>query len=94
MNAKEIFAALEMLEKEKGIPKDYMMEKINVTITSALKKEYGMTAMIRIDINYEKEKMRVFLQKTVVEEVVDPVCEISLEEAKSISKRYPIFLSQ
>lgn len=90
MNATEIFTALELLEKEKGIPQEYMMEKINTTIISALKKEYGLTAMIRIDLNYEKKKMRVFLQKTVVEEVVDPVCEISLEEAQGISKRYKV----
>ena len=86
MNA-DFFAALEQLEKDKGIPQSYMIEKITATITSAIKKEYGATAKVRIDLAPEKKKMRVFLQKTVVEEVVDPVCEISLEEAKNKSKR-------
>ena len=86
MNA-EFFAALEQLEKEKGIPQAYMLEKIEATLLSAFKKEYGATAMMRIDMNTEKKKMKVYRQRTVVEEVLDPVCEISLEEAKTISKR-------
>lgn len=86
MNA-EFFAALEQLEKEKGIPQSYMLEKIEATLLSAFKKEYGPTAMMRIDMNTEKKKMKVFRQRTVVEEVLDPVCEITLEEAKTISKR-------
>lgn len=86
MNA-EFFAALEQLEKEKGIPQSYMLEKIEATLLSAFKKEYGATAMMRIDMNTEKKKMKVYRQRTVVEEVLDPACEITLEEAKTISKR-------
>ena len=40
---KEFFAALDALEKEKGIPKDYMLEKIEAALVSALRKEYGET---------------------------------------------------
>ncbi len=86
MNA-EFFATLEQIEKEKGIPQSYMLEKIEIALLNALKKEYGTTAMMRIDINTEKKKMKVYRQRTVVEEVLDPACEISLEEAKTISKR-------
>lgn len=86
MNA-DFFAALEQLEKEKGIPQAYMLEKIEATLLSAFKKEYGATAMMRIDMNTEKKKMRVYRQRTVVEEVLDPACEITLAEAKTISKR-------
>ena len=86
MNA-EFFAALEQLEKEKGIPQSYMLEKIENTLLSAFKKEYGATAMMRIDMNTEKKKMKVYRQRTVVEEVQDPACEITLEEARTISKR-------
>ena len=84
---KEFFAALDALESEKGIPKAYMLEKIDAALVSALRKEYGPTAMIRVAIDSEKDDMRVYLQKTVVEEVTDPLCEISLEEAKALSKR-------
>ena len=84
---KEFFAALDALEREKGIPKDYMLEKITAALESALRKEYGATAMIRVAFDPVKEDLKVYLQKTVVEEVTDPLCEMSLEEAKLLSKR-------
>ena len=84
---KEFFAALDALEREKGIPKDYMLEKIEAALVSALRKEYGATAMIRVAFDPEKEDLKVYLQKTVVEEVADPLCEISLEDARLLSKR-------
>ena len=87
---KEFFAALDALEREKSIPKDYMLEKIEAALVAALRKEYGATAMIRVEFNPEKEDLKVYQQKTVVEEVTDPVCEMSLEEARTIRKRYDI----
>ncbi len=83
---KEFFAALDLLEKEKGIPKDYMMQKIEAALLSAYKKEYGNES-VRIVIDPVKEDVRVYQCKTVVAEVVDPETEISLEDAKAISKR-------
>lgn len=87
---KEFFIALDMLEKEKGIPKEYLLEKIEAALLSALKKEYGASAMMRVAIDPVKEDMKVYLQKEVVEEVENPQCQISLEEAKEISKRYTL----
>ena len=83
---KEFFAALDLLEKEKGIPKDYMMQKIEAALVSAYKKEYGNES-VRIVMDPVKEDVRVYQCKTVVEEVTDPETEISLEDAKAISKR-------
>ena len=40
---KEVFVALDLLEKEKGIPKEYMYEKIEAALVSAFKKEYGIS---------------------------------------------------
>ncbi|MBE6569508.1 MAG: transcription termination/antitermination protein NusA [Ruminococcaceae bacterium] len=88
MNA-ELFEALELLEKTKGIPVSYMLEKVEAALQSAFKKEYG-TSAVRVAINPEKKDMRVYRQRTVVEEVTDPRCEISYEDAKSISRRYEI----
>ena len=88
MNA-DIFNALELLEKE-GIPQSYMIEKIEQALTSAFKKEYGATALMRVDMDTEKRKVKAYLQKEVVEVVEDPICQISLEEAKSISKKYKL----
>ena len=85
MNA-DIFTALELLEKE-GVPQAYMIEKIEQALASAFKKEYGATALMRVDIDISKKKIKAYLQKEVVEVVEDPVCQISLEEARATNKR-------
>ncbi|MBE6555083.1 MAG: transcription termination/antitermination protein NusA [Ruminococcaceae bacterium] len=88
-SSKESFVkALELLEKEKGIPQAYMIEKIEAALVSAYHKEYGNNANVRIAFDLEKDDVRVFQQKTVVETVADPEQEISLEDAKALSKRY------
>lgn len=84
---KEFFVALDLLEKEKGIPKEYMVEKIEAALLSACRKEYGSTTLVRVNIDPVKEDVRVYIQKEVVEEVTDPLCQISLEEAKTLSRR-------
>ena len=87
---KEFFIALDLLEKEKGIPKEYMLEKIEAALLSAVKKEYGSSALMRVAIDPVKEDIKVYQQREVVEEVTNPQCQISLEEAKAISRRYTI----
>lgn len=84
---REFFAALALLEKEKGIPREYMLEKIEAALISAFKKEYGSNTNVRVSIDPAKEDVRVYQQKEVVEVVEDPGTQISLEEAKAISKR-------
>ena len=87
---KELFAALDMLEKEKGISKTYMFEKIEAALVSAFKKEYGTNANVRIAIDEKKEDIKVYYQKEVVEVVENPETQISLEEAKKIAKKYTL----
>ena len=70
---KEFFVALQLLEKEKGIPKEYMIEKIEAALVSALKKEFGSTALVRVNIDPVKEDVKVYQQKEVVEVVEDPI---------------------
>ena len=84
---KEFFAALQLLEKEKGIPQEYMIEKIEAALVSAFKKEYGNNTNVRVHIDPVKEDVRVYQQKEVVEVVEDPAVQISLADAKAISKR-------
>ena len=84
---KEFFVALDLLEKEKGIPKAYMIEKIEAALLSACRKEYGANTLVRVHIDPDKEDVKVYIQKEVVEEVTNPQCEISLEEAKALSRR-------
>ena len=87
---KEFFAALDLLEKEKGIPKEYMIEKVEAALVSAYKKEYGSNTNVRVHIDPVKEDVKVYQQKEVVEVVEDPGTQISLEDAKAISKRYTV----
>lgn len=84
---KEIFVALELLEKEKGIPREYMYEKIEAALVSAYKKEYGNNTNVRVHIDPVKQDVKLYQQKEVVEEVTDPEIQISLEDAKKLSKR-------
>ena len=83
----EFFVAIDLLEKEKGIPKAYMIEKIEAALLSACRKEYGANTLVRVHIDPDKEDVKVYIQKEVVEEVTNPQCEISLEEAKALSRR-------
>ena len=86
-SSKESFLnALDLLEREKGIPKAYMLEKIEAALVSAYHKEYGAGASVRIVFDLEKDDVRVFQQKTVVDVVTDPENEITLEDAKKLNK--------
>lgn len=82
----EFFAALDLLEATKGIPKEYMIEKVEAALISAFKKEYG-TGNVRVVIDPEKKDVKVFERKDIVETVEDPATQISLDEAKAISRR-------
>ena len=79
---KEFFEAVRELEKEKGIPAEYLYEKIRAAIVVAVKKDYNGKDVISCEIHPETEEMKVYLHKTVVETVEDPDCEISAEDAK------------
>jgi len=83
----ELFAAVDMLEATKGIPKSYMLEKIETALVTAYKKEEN-ASNVRISLDAEKKAVRVFQQKTVVETVENPREQISLEDAALISRRY------
>lgn len=86
----EFFNALDLLQKEKGIEQEYMYEKIQDALTAAYRKEFGANAEVRVDINPEKKDIKVYQRKTVVEEVLIPEAQISLADAKAISKRYDL----
>ena len=89
MNA-EFFTALELLEKEKNIPQSYMIERIEAALLAAYKREYGNNSNVRIHIDPTKKDVRVYQQREIVEEVEDPLTQISLEEAKAKSKKYSL----
>lgn len=83
---KEFFEAIELLEKEKGIPADYLLEKVCAAIVTSVRKDYGGEDVVFCDCNPEKYELRVYLKKTVVEEVTDENSQISVDEAAKYKK--------
>ena len=87
MKCDEIFAALAMLEKERGIPQSFMMGKIIQALTTAYKRDHEGVENVIVDVNEEKKDLKMFVQKEIVEEVENPGSQISLEEAKRLSAK-------
>ncbi len=87
MNA-EFFEAIEDIEKEKGIPRGYMYDKIKQAMLAAFRRD-NPECEDNVDVILDEENKRVEMNvnKTVVEEVEDPSHEINLEAAKKISRR-------
>ncbi len=88
MKNAEFFKALDLIEAEKGIPADYMIEKVEAALLAAAKRAYGNADNAEVIINRDKNEIKLIQKKLVVEEVTDPVLEITLEEAHdTVSKR-------
>ena len=85
---KELLEALEILEKEKNIPKDVMIEAIENSLITACKNHFGKADNVRVAMNKDTGDFAVYAEKTVVDQVEDPVLEISLTDAKMMSPRY------
>ena len=68
----EFFEALNLLEKEKGIPVPYLIEKISSAISIAVKRDMGGTDNNIVEIDPVKRRFYVAIRKNVVEEFVDP----------------------
>ena len=84
MNA-EIFAALAQLEKERGIPQSYMIEKITQALVAAYKKDKdGYTDNVFVEV--KDDDMHMYVQKEVVDDVITPATEITLDAARKINK--------
>ena len=91
-NPSEIFAALALLEKERGIPQSFMMEKIIQALTTAYKRDHTDVENVIVDVDEEHQDLKMFVQKNVVDEedYVDPANEMPVEEAKKLSAKYEI----
>jgi len=87
---KDFFEALEDLEREKKIDKEFFIQALESALTSAYKKNFGEAKSASVRLNPEKNTIRVYSYKTIVEEVADPDKEISLEEARKLKKSYEV----
>ena len=83
LDGAEFFAAINLIEKEKGIPKAYMLEKITQALVTAYKRDHeGIGDNVTVEADEEKGAVRMFIKKDVVEEVDNPFTEMSLEAAR------------
>ena len=84
LDGREFFAAIDLIEKEKGIPKAYMLDKITQALVSAYKRDHeGAGDNVSVEADEEAGTVRMFVKKDVVEEVDNPCTEMSLEMARS-----------
>lgn len=87
MNA-EFFDAIAQIEKERGVPREFMHEKITQALITAFKRDNaGISENIVVELDDTRKEVRMYLQKTVVETVENPALEISREEAREKDPR-------
>ena len=89
-NTTELFEALTLLAREKGISAELLIEKIQTALVIAIKKDYPRSENTKFDIDIAKGKFDVSILKDVVEVVEDNANQITLEDARNINKRYNI----
>ncbi|MCC8023616.1 MAG: transcription termination factor NusA [Clostridiales bacterium] len=82
----EFFEAVRMLEAEKGIPADYLYEKISAAIVAAVKHDYNGENVVFCDIDAEKQDMKVYLRKEVADEIENEYNQMSVDEAARYKK--------
>lgn len=90
MNNDELKLALDLLEKEKGISKQAIIEAIEMSLQTACKNHFGSADNVRVSMNPETAAFTVIAEKTVVEVAEHPNTEISLEEARNIDAGYSL----
>lgn len=90
MSNNELLEALTILEKEKNISKETLLEAIENSLLTACKNHFGKADNIKVNIDHETCEYRVFAEKTVVEKVEDDCMEISLANAQMIDSEYQL----
>ncbi len=87
---KELLEALNVLEKEKEISKDTLLDAIETSLLTACKNHFGKADNVHVSIDRKTCDYELYMEKEVVEEVEDPVLQISLEDARKLYAGYGI----
>lgn len=87
---KDFFQALDELEAQKGIKKEFFIQALESALTSAYKKNFGEAKNAEVKLLPEKSTIKVYSYKKVVETVEDPDKEVSLEDAVKVKKTYKV----
>lgn len=88
--SKELMEALDALEKEKNISKESLFDAIENSLVTACKNNFGKADNVRVEVDRETCDFKLYADKTVVEsedDVMDPMIEISLDDARKIDKK-------
>lgn len=88
--SKEMLRALDVLETEKGIAKEIVIEALELALIAAYKRHYGQAQNVEVKFDQKKGNIHVFAVKEVVEYVFDSTLEVSLEEALEKNKAYEV----
>ncbi len=83
----EIFEALKLMSEESGIPEEYLADKIKNAIIVAAKKDYGGRDVVFCEMNTEEKIFKVYVRKTVVNEIEDEYTQMLLEDALKVDKK-------
>ena len=86
----ELLEALNILEREKNISKETLLEAIENSLVTACKNHFGTSENVKVTMDPQTCEYHVFQEKTVVEQVEDPVEQISLVNAKMVDSKYEI----
>ena len=86
----ELLEALTILEQEKNISKETLLEAIENSLVTACKNHFGKSENVKVVIDPDTCEYHCYQEKTVVEEVTDPVLEISLPKAQMIDTKYEL----
>ena len=86
-SSNELLEALTILEREKNISKDTLLDAIENSLITACKNHFGKSDNIKVEMNPQTCEYHVYQEKTVVDEVEDPVTQISLANAKAVNSK-------
>ncbi len=86
MTNKDFFLALDALEQEKGIDKEYFLDALKTALATAYKRNFDEVRPVEVELKPEKYSIDIYAYQTVVAEVTNPDSEISLQDAKLIKK--------
>ena len=90
IDVKELIGAMDELEKERVIKKDYLIESLEGALVSAYKKNFDSVDNVKVTINQETGDIHIYSVREVVEKSEDPLLEISIDEARQINPKAEI----
>jgi len=86
----DFIEALSEIEREKGIAKEVLIDAIEAALISSYKRNFNTAQNVRVDINRHTGLIKVYARKTVVDDVLDPRLEISLDASREINANYQL----